>query len=245
MRLSLASAYRPLRALFIGLALLLALAPAAPISAAAPAAPISAAARAATPIPAGHIRVHYFRPDAAYTGWTLYAFGDTTEDTNNFSGGPVQIAGSDSFGVYFDVGVTATAKNVGILLHNGGTKDPGPDEFADPATQGAEYWQLSGVPGLFTTQPPTTSQKNPAIPAATARVHFFRPDAIYTGWTVYAFNDTTADDRQLQRRSYSGHRDRRIWCLLRRSAQAQRPGPRLHRPQYPDRPPRTHRRTCI
>ena len=63
-------------------------------------------AQAATPIPANHIRIHYYRPDGVYTGWTVYAFGDTTEDQGNFGGGPVQIAGSDSFGVYFDVGVT-------------------------------------------------------------------------------------------------------------------------------------------
>ena len=152
-----------------------------------------AAYGAATPIPANHIRIHYFRPDGVYTGWTVYAFGDTTEDQGNFNGGPVQVAGTDSFGVYFDVGVTAGAQKVGIIVHNGGTKDPGPDEFADPATQGNEYWQLSGVAGLSTTQPSTGSKKNPAIPANTARVHFYRPDGKYAGWTVYAFNDTTAD----------------------------------------------------
>ena len=148
---------------------------------------------AQTPIPANHIRIHYNRPDASYTGWTVYAFGDTTEDTGNFNNGPVQISGTDSFGVYFDVGITAGATHVGIIVHNGSNKDPGPDEFADPATQGDEFWQMSGVVGLFTTQPATGSQKNPNIPANTARVHFFRPDGNYVGWTVYAFNDTTAD----------------------------------------------------
>ena len=149
---------------------------------------------AQTPIPANHIRIHYYRPDATYTGWTVYAFGDTTEDTGNFNNGPVQISGTDSFGVYFDVGVTAGAADVGILVHQGSNKDPGPDEHVDPATQGHEFWQVSGVVGLSTTQPATGSEKNPNIPANTARVHFFRPDGNYGGWTVYAFNDTTADE---------------------------------------------------
>ena len=155
--------------------------------------PAASALTQTTPIPASHVRIHYFRPDGTYAGWTVYAFGDTTEDQGNFNGGPVQISGTDDFGAYFDVGVTAAAKDVGIIVHNGGNKDPGPDEHINPSAQGNEYWQVSGVVGLSTTRPATGSKKNPAIPANTARVHFFRPDKNYTGWTVYAFNDTTTD----------------------------------------------------
>ena len=68
-------------------------------------------AQAAPPIAANHIRVHYHRPDGAYAGWTVYAFGDTTEDQGNFGGGPVQIARTDSFGAFFDVGVTAASSS--------------------------------------------------------------------------------------------------------------------------------------
>ena len=121
----------------------------------------AAAAHAADPpIPAQHVRIHYFNPDNTYAGWTVYAFGDTTEDQSNFNGGPVQVTGIDDFGAYFDVGVTATAQDVGIIIHMGNLKDPGPDEHIDPATQGNEYWQISGQLGLKTTRP--------AIPVATA-----------------------------------------------------------------------------
>ncbi len=150
-------------------------------------------AGAATPIPANHIRIHYFRPDGAYTGWTVYAFGDTTEDQGNYGGGPVQIAGSDSFGVYFDVGITAGAKNVGLIVHNGDNKDPGPNEYVNPSTQGFEFWQVSNTTGLMTSPPKTSGAKNPAVPAGFARVHYYRPDHNFAGWTVYAFDDTTAD----------------------------------------------------
>ena len=85
----------------------------------------AAHAQADPPIPAGDIRVHYFRPDGNYAGWTIYAFFDTTEP-NNFPGGPVPVTGTDKFGAYFDVGVIANAQNVGLILHNGNTKDPGP-----------------------------------------------------------------------------------------------------------------------
>ncbi len=148
------------------------------------------------PIPANHVRVHYHRADNTYTGWTLYAFGGTTEDTGNYNGGPVQVSGSDDFGAYFDVGIVAGTTDVGIIVHNptsfsADVKDPGPDEHINPSTQGNEYWQLSGVVGLYTSRPSTAPSTG--IPANTARVHFYRPDGNYAGWTVYAFNDTTAD----------------------------------------------------
>jgi pullulanase len=146
---------------------------------------------ASTPIPVNHIRIHYHRSDGIYMGWTVYAFGGTTEDQHNFGGGPVQVAGTDGFGAYFDVGIVTGTTDVGIIVHNGNAKDPGPDEHVNPSTQGNEFYQLSGVVGLTQTMPNTGNQYNPNVPAGYARIHFFRPDATYTNWTVYAFNDTT------------------------------------------------------
>src|SRR5216684_7255465 len=77
------------------------------------------------PIPANHVRIHYFRPDGNYLGWTVYAFGDTTEDTSNFNGGPVQVTGRDGFGAYFDVGVTATAQTSASIFTRATPKTPG------------------------------------------------------------------------------------------------------------------------
>src|SRR6202171_4343176 len=143
------------------------------------------------PIPASHVRIHYFRPDGNYLGWTVYAFGDTTEDTSNFNGGPVKVSGQDRCGAFFDVGVTSTAQNVGIIIHKGNIKDPGPNEFIDPATQGKEYWQLSGSNVLRTAQPPTIQQSDPPIPAGKARIHYHRPDNDYANWNLFPFFATT------------------------------------------------------
>src|SRR5260370_24613221 len=68
------------------------------------------------PIPAGHVRIHYFRPDGNYLGWTVYAFGDTTEDTANFNGGPLQATRRGGFGPFFDVGLPSTGRDVGLIL---------------------------------------------------------------------------------------------------------------------------------
>jgi len=146
------------------------------------------------PIPAGHIRIHYHRPDGIYTGWTIYAFDNTTEDTGNYGGGPVQVAGTDSYGAYFDVGITTGAQEVGIIIHNptapgGDQKDPGPNEFVNPATQGIEYWAYSGIGKLYNT---AIDLNNPtALLPGYVRVHYHRTDNNYSGWTVYAFFDTT------------------------------------------------------
>ena len=147
-----------------------------------------ALAQTAPPIPNGDIRLHYFRPDGKYAGWTVYAFGDTTEP-NNFPGGPVAITGMDSFGPYFDIGVAAGAANVGLILHNGNTKDPGPNQSVDPATQGNEFWELSGSDRLLTTQP--SIGQDPPIPAGHARIHYYRPDGNYANWSLYSYGATT------------------------------------------------------
>jgi pullulanase len=145
-------------------------------------------------IPAGDIRIHYSRPDGNYSGWTIYAFENTTENTGNYGGGPVAVTGIDSYGAYFDVGVTSGANSVGIIIHNpthagGDLKDPGPNEFVDPATQGNEYWAVSGVDALYTTQPVPANEPALLLPGY-ARIHYYRPDGNYANWSVYSFNDT-------------------------------------------------------
>jgi pullulanase len=152
-----------------------------------------ASAQSDPPIPSGDIRIHYHRPDGIYTGWTVYAFYDTTENTGNYGGGPVQVTGTDSYGAYFDVGVTSGAQNVGLIIHNptapgGDQKDPGPNEFVDPTTMGNEYWAYSGIGKLY-DKPINLSNPNALLPGY-ARIHYYRPDGNYSNWSVYAFEDT-------------------------------------------------------
>jgi len=157
---------------------------------------ISAQAVAASdpPIASGNIRVHYHRPDGNYSGWTVYAFDNTTENTGNYGGGPVQVTGTDSFGAYFDVGVTTGAQEVGIIIHNptapgGDQKDSPNNLFVDPTTQGNEYWSYSGIAKLYASAP---DLNNPAaLLPGYVRVHYHRLDGNYGGWTIYAFFDTT------------------------------------------------------
>ncbi len=148
----------------------------------------TASAQSDPPIPAGDIRVHYFRPDGNYTGWTIYAFFDTTEP-NNFAGGPVQVTGTDDFGAYFDVGVTANATNVGLIIHKGDLKDPGPNQNVNPSTQGREFWEISGSAVLSPTRP--AIGQDPPLAANHARIHYYRPDGNYDNWVLYVYGATT------------------------------------------------------
>ncbi len=123
-------------------------------------------AQATPPIPTNHVRIHYFCPDGNHLGWTVYAFGDTTEDTSNFNRGPVKVTGQDSFGAYFDLDITSAAQNVAIIIHKGNVKDPGPNDFLDPATQGIKYWQLSGRTYCIPLNRPRSSDPTHRFPQA-------------------------------------------------------------------------------
>jgi pullulanase len=154
----------------------------------------AARAQSDPPIPSGSVRIHYHRPDGNYGGWTVYAFDDTTENIGGYGTGPVQATGTDSYGAYFDVGVTTGAQEVGIILHNpsapgGDQKDTPNNLFVDPSTQGNEYWAYSGIAKLYNSAPSLTDPT--ALLPGYVRIHYHRTDGNYGGWTIYAFYDTT------------------------------------------------------
>jgi pullulanase len=108
-------------------------------------------------VPAGFARIHYFRPDGNYSGWAIYTF-NATLSTNTYCSGEVQMSGSDSFGIYFDVPVNPAGGSpkgqLGLIINNcgTGTKDPGPDQ-ALQTTLYNQGWVVSGNATVFTTQP--------------------------------------------------------------------------------------------
>ncbi len=70
----------------------------------------------------------------------------------------------------------------------GDVKDPGPNEFVDPTTEGYEYWAYTGIGKLYKT---AINLSNPtALLPGYARIHYYRPDGNYANWSVYAFDDT-------------------------------------------------------
>ncbi len=156
---------------------------------------LSAALSAFAQVPAGDVRIHYFRPDGNYAGWALYAWNATTTNYS-WCSSEVPQTGTDSFGVYFDVPISPTAGSpagqLGFILNNcaaGQIKDPGPNQYLQ-VTEYSQGWVISGNPTVFYNQP--VMGTNP-VPSGDVRIHYFRPDSTYTGWGLYAWNATTSN----------------------------------------------------
>ncbi len=111
------------------------------------------AALSDTPVPAGSVRINYFRPDGKYTGWGLHAFEDTTATVTWDK--PLAQAGANSFGVYWDVPMKTDWKKLGFIVHKGDEKDPGPDMILT-REMGTQAWIVSGSATVNTTRPDTS-----------------------------------------------------------------------------------------
>ena len=119
---------------------------------------LPALASADPPIPAGSVRIHYFRPDGNFTGWTLWTWGASTENQTAWCSTELEPAGVDGYGPYWDVTVNTSWGNppgdLGFIVHNcsTNTKDPGPDQHLQ-TTLHNEAWIISGDATVYTTQP--------------------------------------------------------------------------------------------
>ncbi len=110
------------------------------------------------PIPAGSVRIHYFRPDNNFTGWTMWTWNASTENQTTWCSTELNWAGTDSYGAYWDVTVNPTwgtpAGDLGFIIHNCAmnVKDPGPDMHLNILLYN-EAWIISGDSTVYTSQP--------------------------------------------------------------------------------------------
>ena len=107
-------------------------------------------------LPEHTARVHYFRPDDAYTGWGLHVWEDTTAKVEWAS--PLPQTGKDRFGAYWDVPMKAGWQKLNFIVHSGDSKDPGPD-MTLLSKDGKEAWVVSGDNTVYTKQPDTSMRK--------------------------------------------------------------------------------------
>ncbi|PNY82054.1 pullulanase-type alpha-1,6-glucosidase [Deinococcus koreensis] len=111
------------------------------------------AALSDAPVPAGTVRINYFRPDGKYEGWGLHVWEDAAKPTEWTA--PLNQTGTNSYGAYWDVPMKTDWKKLGFIVHKGDEKDPGPDGTLTPA-QGNQAWIISGNQTIFTTRPDTS-----------------------------------------------------------------------------------------
>ncbi|MDO4246119.1 MAG: pullulanase-type alpha-1,6-glucosidase [Deinococcus sp.] len=162
---------------------------------------LTASAAAQTALPADTVRIHYQRPDSAYSGWGLHAWEDVATAVDWAK--PLVQSGKDDWGVYWDVKLGPGAQKLGFIVHQGDTKDPGADLWYD-LSRGRELFLKSGSANVAYSQSgpfdvdatkQTTGSLPPQeapIPAGSVRVNYFRPDGVYSGWGLHAWEDTTA-----------------------------------------------------
>ncbi len=101
--------------------------------------------------PEDHLRVHYLRPDGRYDGWGLHVWQDTTADVAWDR--PLEPTGRDDQGVVWDVPLSDAPEQVGLIVHKGDEKDPGPDQFVDVSEGLREVWIVSGRENVFEERP--------------------------------------------------------------------------------------------
>lgn len=95
-------------------------------------------------VPAGYVRLHYFRFDHQYEGWGLHLWG------KGYAGPPVDwgvavgITGSDEYGAYWDIPYNEGVGDLNFIIHQGDNKDPDPDRSYPDPDQNREIWAVSG-----------------------------------------------------------------------------------------------------
>ena len=81
----------------------------------------------------GYVTVHYNRPDSNYAGWGLHLWGDgLAAGVGTDWGSPRPFDGTDDFGAYVNIPIADAGEVVNFIIHQGDTKDPGPDQFINP-----------------------------------------------------------------------------------------------------------------
>ena len=103
--------------------------------------------RTSLPWANGQVVIHYKRPDGNYTGFVLHtwkaAFGGATDPGWGNNGGPRTT--DPGWGVKWTVTLADGTSKLPHIIHQGNTKDPGPDQFLDLASTGGEVWYVSGT----------------------------------------------------------------------------------------------------
>lgn len=139
-----------------------------------------------TPVPAGHMRVHYKASD--YTDKGLWLWGDVVTPSVDWAMGatPFPDGQIDSFGVYVDVPIKAGAKTISFiaLKRASGDKDGGDKHFPINTPQTNEVWITEGS-DVVTPYEPVKLPKN------TVRIHYMRSDTNHDQYGLWLWDDVT------------------------------------------------------
>ena len=91
--------------------------------------------------------LHYQRLDGDYDGWGIHVW--TGHEGWTAWEAPLPPAGSDDFGVYFEVPVAPGAEGLAYIIHRGDEKDLWDDQYLIFAEHGYEVWITQSSPGYL------------------------------------------------------------------------------------------------
>lgn len=140
------------------------------------------AGSSSTPIPAGHVRIHY-NGDVTENG--LWVWGDVAQESTGWPQGatPFDPANKDSYGSFIDVQLKPNAKKINFLIVNrtNQVKD-GLDKSAAIVPSKNELWIQQGSDKVYPYEPVNLAPN-------TVRVHYVRDDQNYAAYGLWNFED--------------------------------------------------------
>lgn len=139
-----------------------------------------------TPVPAGHIRVHYNRSAGDYDNQGLWTWGDVKSPSANWPTGatPFPDGQIDSYGAYVDIPVKDGAKIISFLVVNRvtQTKDAGDKVFAINTPETNEVWIKQGSDEVTPYEPVSLAPN-------TVRIHYMRADTNHDQYGLWLWDD--------------------------------------------------------
>ncbi|WP_082034362.1 pullulanase [Cohnella kolymensis] len=142
-----------------------------------------------SPVPAGHLRIHYNRTDGNYTHLGLWMWNDVAVPSTPWPTGATAFPDGqkDSYGVYADIPLKDNAKNIGFLIVNrtNGEKDGGDKSFTLSSPAVNEVWIRQGSDVVYPYEPVD-------LPANTVRIHYERTDNNYSGLGLWVWDDAAS-----------------------------------------------------
>jgi len=135
--------------------------------------------------------IHYHRTNGDYTGVMIHTWNAAASPVWNQGFVP---DGTDSFGVYFNVQLTASSGTVGYILHVGDNKDDGGADQAYVLQPGAnEIWRVQDDLTTYTSNPLAAA----AIDIDTVRVHYLRYANDYGTWGLHLWGGSGLDTSRM------------------------------------------------
>ncbi|WEK54490.1 MAG: pullulanase [Candidatus Cohnella colombiensis] len=139
-----------------------------------------------SPVPSGHIRIHY-NGDTTNNG--LWLWNDVATPSTGWSAGatPFPTNQTDSYGSFIDIQLAANAKKIGFLVVNRdtGAKEGGDKLIAISSPELKEVWIKQGSDEVYLYEPVT-------LPANTVRIHYARSDHNQSAYGIWLWGDVTS-----------------------------------------------------